>query len=130
MLNPPGNIEAAHLFPCPDIGAVLETKAPPSMHQVRYLGWVYNDTPKETKLLKSSASSVHGVSFRGFHLTRPKRGGGYGCSPPSHAGNLLFYPLTGKTGRIILYRKIKYKREIVIDYWGIGGLEDCLVASG
>ena len=41
------------------------------------------------------------LRFSGFHSTRPKRGGGYGCSPPHHAGNLSFHPLTGKTRRII-----------------------------
>jgi len=68
------------------------------------------------------------ANFSGFLSTRPKRGGGYGCSPSNHAGNLLLHPLTGKTGRIIPHRKIKYKREFVIigglGDWGIGGLED------
>jgi len=42
----------------------------------------------------------------------------------NHAGNLLLHPLTGKTGRIILYRKIKHKREFVI-----GGLGDWWILS-
>ena len=63
------------------------------------------------------------ANFSGFLSTRPKRGGGYGCSPPTTRVICLLHPLTGKTGRIILYRKIKYKREFVIDYWRIGGLE-------
>ena len=60
-------------------------------------------------------------------MTRPKCGGKRRVkdnAPYHHAGNLLLHPLTGKTGRIILHRKIKYKREFVIDYWRIGGLVD------
>ena len=32
-------------------------------------------------------------------MTRPKRGGGYGCSPPHHAGNLSLHPPTLKLRR-------------------------------
>ena len=67
------------------------------------------------------------LRFSGFHSTRPKRNGKRRVkdnAPYHHAGNLLLHPLTGKTGRIIPHRKIKYKREFVIDYWRIGGLGD------
>ena len=61
----------------------------------------YEETPKEAKLHEGSASSVRNTeggetarrqcffcassceSFQGFHVTRPKRGTGYGCSPTS-----------------------------------------------
>ena len=73
-----------------------------------------NDATKEAKLHGLAVSFYCVVtkrSFSGFHLTRPKRGGGYGCSPPpsfaqtlrrvNHAGNLSLHPFMGKTVRII-----------------------------
>ena len=36
----------------------------------------------------------------------------------------MLHLMTGKTARIIPHRKIKFKREFVIDYWRIGGLRD------
>ena len=43
------------------------------------------ETPKEANLHEGSASSVRPleISFSRFLSTRPKRGGGYGCSPTS-----------------------------------------------
>ena len=91
------------------------------MHRMRCLIRTLKDTTKEAKLHEGSASSLRlsGDRLSGFHPTRPKRGGGYGCSPPHHAGNLIVSPsyakaTESKTARIIPYRKIKYKRKFVI----------------
>ena len=63
----------------------------------------------------ASASGTKGVTalYPPFRLTLGAIPG-YGCSPSSHAGNLLLHPLKGKAGRIIHYRKIKYKRKLVV----------------
>ena len=49
----------------------------------------------------SDATDYQKIDIPTRRSTRPKRGGGYGCSPPHHAGNLSLHPLTGKTRRII-----------------------------
>ena len=71
-----------------DIGAAVETKAPPSMHRMRCLIRTLKDTTKEAKLHEGRASSLRlsGDRLSGFHPTRPKRGGGYGCSPSDPRG--------------------------------------------
>ena len=64
-------------------------------------------------------------------MTRPKRGGGYGGSPPHHAGNLSLHPLTGKTRRIIRNppahcKQHDSKNEMKLGDWWIGGLGDLI----
>jgi len=89
--------------PYSDIGAVVETKAPPSMHRERCLRIptkIHRKRRDCTKAVLLQCVSLSIASHTSL-LTRPKRGDGYGCSPSNHAGNLLLHPLTGKTRRII-----------------------------
>ena len=65
------------LFPRSDIEVVAETLTPPSMHHARCLGWTYGDTIEGGETARTAVSfflCLHCVSFRGFRMTRPKRG--------------------------------------------------------
>ena len=89
------------MFPVSDIGAVVGTKAPPSMHRERCLRIPTKIQRRRRNCTEGSASSMRlrEFSFSDFLSTRPKRGGGYGCSSPHHAGNLYVPPFSmGKTG--------------------------------
>ncbi len=76
---------------------------------------------------------LSGASFRGFHLTLPKRGGGYFSSPPARAGNLFVLPFGGQGTNIIPHPSADFKRETrFLEVWahfrrvhlGRGGQED------
>ena len=84
---------------------------------------------KEAKLHEGSASSLclHCASFRGFRMTRPKRGGGYGCSPPHHAGNLLLCPCEAKrreSYQITPADASNVTTKMKLVDWRIGGVEE------
>ena len=69
-----------------------------------------------------------------FSPDRPKRGGGYGCSPPHHAGNLSLHPPTRKLRRAKrgeLYEippssASRAPTKTKLCDWWIGGLEDLI----
>ena len=111
--------EHTHLFPVSDIGAVVETKAPPSMHRMRCLIRTLKDTTKEAKLHEGSASSMRlrEYSFSDFLSTRPKRGGGrLGETPRSTTTRVIccftiqgHQAHSGKTARIIRNYAVRCK---------------------
>ena len=72
------------------------------------------DTTKEAKLHEGSALSLRPCESLLLHFlsTRPKRGGGYGCSPTTHAGNLFAPPYSGETARMIPYPAANCKRNL------------------
>ena len=125
-------------FPVSDIGAVVETKstsldAPrevPEMNLKRYTEG--GETARRQCFFNASFRG----SFSGFLSTRPKRGGGYGCSPPHHAGNLSLHPPTLKLRRAKrgeLYEipppiASRAAAKMKLWDWRIGGLADCPVS--
>ena len=69
------------------------------------------DTSEEAKLHEGSILSLarlHKRSSQAFLRRYPKRGGGYGCSPPARAGNLFCHQGTQFLENCsVLYQKIR-----------------------
>ena len=88
----------------------------------------------ETARRQCPSDASFGDSFSRFLSTRPKRGGGYGCSPPHHAGNLSLHPPTRKLRRAKrgeLYEippssASRAPTKTKLCDWWIGGLEDLI----
>ena len=91
---------AACCFPISDIGAVLETKHLPRCFEDRCLREPSSEYIEEGELRVRQCllrCVARDSVSQALSSTQPKRGGGYGCSPPARAGNLLSRLFTGET---------------------------------
>ena len=95
-------------------GWLWKRKHLPRCFKGRCLREPSKETSKEAKLhIRQCPFSMRLLSSvsQASPLTRPKRGSGYGCSPPTRAGNLFSPPYSGETPRKISYPRRRCKRK-------------------
>ena len=111
------------LFPCSDIGAVVETKHLPRCIESRCLGWTCSNTPKEAKLHVRQCffcASLRVSSFRGFYSQRDPNAAAATAAHHLTARVICCFALVGQNGANYTPSQNQIQARFVI----IGGLED------